>query len=46
MKGAFIMIAIGCDHAGCEMKKYIIDTLSEKGFEFVDMGWQKLIDMP
>ena len=32
------MIAIGCDHAGCEMKKYIIDTLSEKGFEFVDMG--------
>lgn len=32
------MIAIGCDHAGCEMKKYIIDTLSEKGVEFVDMG--------
>jgi ribose 5-phosphate isomerase B len=32
------MIAIGCDHAGCEMKKAIIDALSEKGFEFVDMG--------
>lgn len=32
------MIAIGCDHAGCEMKAAIIDTLSEKGFEFKDMG--------
>lgn len=32
------MIAIGCDHAGCEMKKAIIDALSEKGFEFKDMG--------
>ena len=33
-----MMIAIGCDHAGCEMKKAIIDALSEKGFEFKDMG--------
>ncbi|MBE6862320.1 MAG: ribose 5-phosphate isomerase B [Ruminococcus sp.] len=32
------MIAIGCDHAGCEMKAAIIDALSEKGFEFKDMG--------
>lgn len=32
------MIAIGCDHAGCEMKKAIIDALSEQGFEFKDMG--------
>ena len=32
------MIAIGCDHAGCEMKKAIIDSLSEKGFDFKDMG--------
>lgn len=32
------MIAIGCDHAGCEMKKAIIDALAEKGFEFKDMG--------
>lgn len=32
------MIAIGCDHAGCEMKKAIIDALSEKGFEFKDVG--------
>lgn len=32
------MIAIGCDHAGCEMKKAIIDALSEKGFEFKDIG--------
>ena len=28
------MIAIGCDHAGCEMKKAIIDALSEKGFDW------------
>ena len=32
------MIAIGCDHAGCEMKKAIISALTEKGFEFKDMG--------
>ncbi|NLT09494.1 MAG: ribose 5-phosphate isomerase B [Ruminococcus sp.] len=32
------MIAIGCDHAGVEFKKTIIDTLKEKGFEFNDMG--------
>lgn len=32
------MIAIGCDHAGVEMKKAIIAALSEKGFEFKDMS--------
>ncbi|MGN0579873.1 MAG: ribose 5-phosphate isomerase B [Ruminococcus sp.] len=32
------MIAIGCDHAGCELKKAVIDTLTEKGFQFVDLG--------
>ena len=32
------MIAIGCDHAAVEMKKEIIKALSEKGFEFKDMG--------
>ncbi len=32
------MIAIGCDHAGVEMKKAVIEALSEKGFEFRDMG--------
>lgn len=32
------MIAIGCDHAGCEMKQAIIDALKEKGFEFKDFG--------
>ncbi|MBE6856552.1 MAG: ribose 5-phosphate isomerase B [Ruminococcus sp.] len=32
------MIAIGCDHAGCEMKATIIEALSAKGFEFRDMG--------
>ncbi|MDE6678708.1 MAG: ribose 5-phosphate isomerase B [Ruminococcus sp.] len=32
------MIAIGCDHAGVEMKKAVIEALTEKGFEFKDMG--------
>ncbi|MCD7890930.1 MAG: ribose 5-phosphate isomerase B [Ruminococcus sp.] len=32
------MIAIGCDHAGCDMKKAIIDAFSEKGLECKDMG--------
>mgnify|MGYP001139677773 CR=1 len=32
------MIAIGCDHAGVEMKKAVIAALSENGFEFKDMG--------
>ncbi|MBR1824873.1 MAG: RpiB/LacA/LacB family sugar-phosphate isomerase, partial [Ruminococcus sp.] len=31
------MIAIGCDHAGVEMKKAVIEELSKKGFEFKDM---------
>ena len=31
------MIAIGCDHAGVELKKAVIEALSEKGFEFLDM---------
>lgn len=32
------MIAIGCDHAGVEMKKEVIKALTEKGFELMDMG--------
>lgn len=32
------MIAIGCDHAGCDMKNAIIEALSVNGFEFKDMG--------
>jgi len=32
------MIAIGCDHAGVEMKKAIIEALSAQGFEFTDLG--------
>ncbi|WP_295086640.1 ribose 5-phosphate isomerase B [Ruminococcus sp.] len=32
------MIAIGCDHAGVEMKKAVITALEEKGFEFRDLG--------
>ena len=32
------MIAIGCDHAGVEMKKAVIEYLTEKGFELRDTG--------
>ncbi len=32
------MIAIGCDHAGVEMKKALMQALSEKGFELKDLG--------
>ncbi|MDO4863075.1 MAG: ribose 5-phosphate isomerase B [Ruminococcus sp.] len=32
------MIAIGCDHAGVELKKEVIRYLTEKGFELKDMG--------
>jgi len=32
------MIAIGCDHAGVEMKKAIIEALTEKGYELEDLG--------
>ena len=32
------MIAIGCDHAGVEMKKAVIAAMEEKGFEFVGLG--------
>lgn len=32
------MIAIGCDHAGVEMKKAVMESLSEKGFELLDLG--------
>ena len=32
------MIAIGCDHAGFELKNALIEALSEQGFEFKDMG--------
>ena len=32
------MIAIGCDHAGVEMKKAIMETLIEKGYKIEDLG--------
>ncbi|MDE5946880.1 MAG: ribose 5-phosphate isomerase B [Oscillospiraceae bacterium] len=32
------MIAIGCDHAGYKLKEFLINALSEKGYEFKDMG--------
>ena len=32
------MIAIGCDHAGYDMKKELMEILGEKGYEFKDSG--------
>lgn len=32
------MVAIGCDHAGVEMKKAVIDTLISMGLEVKDLG--------
>ncbi|MBO6109009.1 MAG: ribose 5-phosphate isomerase B [Eubacterium sp.] len=32
------MIAIGCDHAGFELKQVIMTHLKDKGFEFEDFG--------
>lgn len=32
------MIAIGCDHAGVEMKKAIIEALTEKKYEIENLG--------
>lgn len=32
------MIAIGCDHGGLNLKKYIQEFLERKGFEYKDFG--------
>ena len=32
------MIAIGCDHAGLNVKQKIMEHLTEKGYEFKDYG--------
>lgn len=32
------MIAIGCDHAGFELKCEVIKHLTEKGIKFIDVG--------
>ena len=32
------MIAIGCDHAGYELKKEFITYLKEKNYDFIDLG--------
>lgn len=32
------MIAIGCDHAGYELKQEVISHLTEKGYELIDIG--------
>ncbi|MDD4532292.1 MAG: RpiB/LacA/LacB family sugar-phosphate isomerase, partial [Bacilli bacterium] len=31
-------IAIGCDHGGLELKKYLVAKLNEKGYEIIDCG--------
>jgi len=31
-------ISIGCDHAGYEMKKYLMEKLSPEGYHFKDYG--------
>lgn len=43
-----LIIPIGCDHAGFEMKQVIIEHLKGKGFEFDDKGCYSLesIDYP
>jgi len=33
-----LRVAIGCDHAGYDIKQDIIDLLDEKGFEYTDFG--------
>ncbi len=32
------MIAIGCDHGGYELKKFLMKHLTEKGIEYRDLG--------
>ena len=32
------MIAVGCDHAGYELKREVISHLTEKGYEIMDLG--------
>lgn len=41
-------IAIGCDHAGFQLKKVLISHLSEQGWELVDFGCpsEESIDYP
>ena len=41
-------IAIGCDHAGIQLKKVLISHLSEQGWELVDFGCpsEESIDYP
>lgn len=31
-------IALGCDHGGLELKKYLIEKLNENGYETIDCG--------
>jgi ribose 5-phosphate isomerase B len=41
-------IAIGCDHAGFELKEFIKNYLTSKGFELIDCGAYSLdsVDYP
>ena len=42
------MLAIGCDHAGYELKQEIIKHLEEKGIEYKDFGCysEEAVDYP
>ncbi|MCI2068173.1 MAG: RpiB/LacA/LacB family sugar-phosphate isomerase [Bacilli bacterium] len=33
-----VKIAIGCDHGGVELKKYLLDNLLKEGYEVTDCG--------
>jgi ribose 5-phosphate isomerase B len=48
MQDQKVIIPIGCDHAGYELKQVVMDHLSQKGYEIKDFGCYSLesIDYP
>ena len=42
MIGDVVMIAIGCDHGGYELKQELISYLNEKKLAFKDFGCDSL----
>ncbi|MBI3592843.1 MAG: ribose 5-phosphate isomerase B [Nitrospirae bacterium] len=41
-----MVVAVGCDHAGLEMKIEIISTLKELGCQHIDYGTSQSVDYP